>query len=55
VFLIDLTKDQELYANFKDDNDKLEDQIGKLEVSLKIIGIHILQQAYDPLKIRGLL
>ena len=42
VFLIELTKDYELYNNFKDGNDKLGYQIGKLETSLKIIGIHIL-------------
>ncbi|PHT78865.1 hypothetical protein T459_16917 [Capsicum annuum] len=50
VFLIKLTGDQELYTNFKDVNEKLEDRIGKLEASLKIIKIHILQQASNLLQ-----
>ncbi|KAF3667371.1 hypothetical protein FXO37_10054 [Capsicum annuum] len=50
VFLIEITRDQELYTKFKDGNDKLEDQIGKLEASLKIIEIRILQQASDLLQ-----
>ena len=47
IFLIELTRDQELYTNFKDDNGQLECRISKLEASLKIIGIHILQQPSD--------
>ncbi|PHT43402.1 hypothetical protein CQW23_17427 [Capsicum baccatum] len=48
VFFIDeLTKYQELYNNLKDGNDKLEERISKLEASLKIIKIHMLQQAFD--------
>ncbi|KAF3639641.1 putative glycerol-3-phosphate 2-O-acyltransferase 6-like [Capsicum annuum] len=50
VFLIELTRDEELLTNFEDGNDQLEYKISKLEASLKIIGIHILQQASDLLQ-----
>ncbi|KAF3629522.1 hypothetical protein FXO38_27625 [Capsicum annuum] len=50
VFLINLTRDKELFTNFKDGNNQLEYRISKLEASLKIIGIHILQQASDLLQ-----
>ncbi|KAF3620422.1 putative glutathione S-transferase [Capsicum annuum] len=43
----ELTRDEELLTNFEDGNDQLEYRINKLEASLKIIGIHILQQASD--------
>ncbi|PHT66044.1 hypothetical protein T459_30469 [Capsicum annuum] len=50
VFLIDLTRDEELFTKFEEENDQLEYRINKLEASLKIIGIHILQQASDLLQ-----
>ncbi|PHU12815.1 Alpha-dioxygenase 1 [Capsicum chinense] len=50
VFLIDLTRDEELFTNFKDGNNQLEYRFSKLEASLKIIEIHILQQASDLLQ-----
>ncbi len=50
MFLIELTRDEELLTNFEDGNDQLEYRINKLEASLKIIWIHILQQASDLLQ-----
>ena len=50
VFLIELTRDEELLTNFEDGNDQLEYRINKVEARLKIIGIHILQQTFDLLQ-----
>ncbi len=50
VFLLELTRDEELVTNFEDGNDQLEYKIKNLEASLKIIRIHILQQASDLLQ-----
>ncbi|PHU07018.1 putative glutathione S-transferase [Capsicum chinense] len=46
----ELTRDEEILTNFEEGNNQLEYRINKLEASLKIIEIHILQQASDLLQ-----